>query len=1235
MANNQSDAPVVTCLPPPIQGNADYRSYKAIQLDNGIKILLAQDAQSKHFAAAVSVNAGASSDPRSLPGLAHFCEHMCFLGSKRYPQENEYKHYLAQHSGKSNASTSMSHTTYQFDILAEYGEKALDIFSNFFISPLFTRSGTAREAQAVDSENSKNLVSDGRRRLQVLKALADKDHHYSKFSTGNRITLPAFMEEDEKKDGEADKEEGGSDVGHPLKDLLSTIDGECDDADMAEFVRIALLAFHRHHYKPEAMTVVVVGPQSIDELEKWVVPRFGMIEASSINVAEDDNPEDGNDDEVSITPEKKEKWKRMEKLAADMIAEAAKDAPPVPVEAAKNVAHRSAFKAELQGGKWPVLVTNKPIQNVRKLVLLFPIPPSYTEPDRSPSNLMSHLFGHEGRGSVFALLQNRGWITSLSSGPRISAPDQTLFQITIGLTKDGEDDWKAVVKYIFAYAKMLCGAAEESLKLGDDGNDELFRIWDEVGKLDRMQFHQTSPGHVYNFAQGASQSISKYGIANCLSAGSMLNETRGMSGLLNLCEQIVPSNCFIERCSKSAWDEMEALYGDGESNTLAFGKKTEQWYGVDYFVSPLDESEVRIWEEGISAKEMESIHLPLPNRYIPRSLELCEDLPEEARVQRIDLPVSPPTLIVNNPEGRLWWKLDNRYALPKAYLTVLIRTRAAENKFLSNDSHVQPIWEYDSKTSLQSEFLKIIFADALAINTYDSLLAGLGWSLSKSSAGFKLTCHGYSDRLPDLALNLLKEFTSPSFLKERHFSTAKDKTIRGLSSYFESRRADSLAVYYQNLMMNYKGDGIDENLEIAKEITLKELEKHHAMIWTDRDLSLEVLCTGNLSEEQSKSFYADATEIIDSTRSLVTLNEADQDRSNNPWASGEYFRGKKLLFFRIFSILQMTNLIGSTSPFMPGPLERRLPAGEDVELHFESKNPKEENGAVVVTYQSQQEGFKGKYLSSQESLERSACVRLISKIIREPCFNELRTKQQLGYIVSSYYGMSHSMNTTPLTTSIDSLTVYILSRKVEPKEIAARIDDFLMNFRSKLEDMPSTEINEFAESLAKELTKPVRKLGTEASNQFGKIMRYAPEITYADNEKSLEDIPFNNAEVMATALRKLDKNSILDAYDSLIMKKVSRSRILTHVYGRTFPLNEIPPATPSKVYVTSMEQLLAKRKRLIPYEPHSNYRRSGTRLFGLMGRHRTLQYAAAAATVVGVFGVALLKGRNEKKQTKL
>ena len=34
---------------------------------------------------------GSFKDPVELPGLAHFCEHMLFLGTEKYPEEGKYQ----------------------------------------------------------------------------------------------------------------------------------------------------------------------------------------------------------------------------------------------------------------------------------------------------------------------------------------------------------------------------------------------------------------------------------------------------------------------------------------------------------------------------------------------------------------------------------------------------------------------------------------------------------------------------------------------------------------------------------------------------------------------------------------------------------------------------------------------------------------------------------------------------------------------------------------------------------------------------------------------------------------------------------------------------------------------------------------------------------------------------------------------------------------------------------------
>ena len=114
---------------------------------------------------------------------------MLFLGSSKYPKENCYKEYLSRYGGSSNGATAMEYTSYYFSVNADQFEGAFDIFSQFFIAPLFNSDAIYREVQAVDSEDSKNRILDGRRNLQVVKSLMDPNHPYSKFSTGNRQTL--------------------------------------------------------------------------------------------------------------------------------------------------------------------------------------------------------------------------------------------------------------------------------------------------------------------------------------------------------------------------------------------------------------------------------------------------------------------------------------------------------------------------------------------------------------------------------------------------------------------------------------------------------------------------------------------------------------------------------------------------------------------------------------------------------------------------------------------------------------------------------------------------------------------------------------------------------------------------------------------------------------------------------------------------------------------------------------
>lgn len=160
-----------------------------IRLKNGLEAFIISDPKTDKSGAVLSVKAGSWEDPLEYPGIAHFLEHMLFLGTKKYPNESEYSAYISENGGMSNAYTTHNYTSYMFSINNPAFAEGLDRFANFFKEPLFNPSGVSRELTAIDQEYAKNLENDDFRFLYVDKALANTEHPYHNFHIGNSKTL--------------------------------------------------------------------------------------------------------------------------------------------------------------------------------------------------------------------------------------------------------------------------------------------------------------------------------------------------------------------------------------------------------------------------------------------------------------------------------------------------------------------------------------------------------------------------------------------------------------------------------------------------------------------------------------------------------------------------------------------------------------------------------------------------------------------------------------------------------------------------------------------------------------------------------------------------------------------------------------------------------------------------------------------------------------------------------------
>ena len=224
-----------------IKSPADDRDYRYLTLENGLKVLLISDPETDKAAAAVDVNAGSYQEPGDRLGLAHFLEHMLFMGTEKYPDVDSYAEFIRANGGSSNAYTADVRTNYYFDINSNQLQPALDRLAQFFIAPKLDPSYVEREKNAVDSEYRLHAREDNWRQFTALNATSNPQHPKSRFNIGSL-------------------------------DTLNDNDGQLWQS---------LKQFYDKYYVATNMSLVVYGKESLNTLEQWVNESFGAVRAGA------------------------------------------------------------------------------------------------------------------------------------------------------------------------------------------------------------------------------------------------------------------------------------------------------------------------------------------------------------------------------------------------------------------------------------------------------------------------------------------------------------------------------------------------------------------------------------------------------------------------------------------------------------------------------------------------------------------------------------------------------------------------------------------------------------------------------------------------------------------------------------------------------------------------------------------------------------------------------------------
>uniref|UniRef100_A0A672Q7W2 Nardilysin convertase n=1 Tax=Sinocyclocheilus grahami TaxID=75366 RepID=A0A672Q7W2_SINGR len=220
------------------EGDSQDSDFEELDEDNDRKKKKGSEKQS---AAALCIGVGSFSDPNDLPGLAHFLEHMVFMGSEKYPSENGFDAFLKKHGGSDNASTDCERTIFQFDVQRKCFKEALDRWAQFFVCPLMIEDAIDREVEAVDSEYQLAKPSDSHRKEMLFGSLAKPNHPMSKFCWGNALTLKT----------------------------------EPREKNINVYKR--LREFWKRYYSAHYMTLAVQSKESLDTLEEWVREIFSQV----------------------------------------------------------------------------------------------------------------------------------------------------------------------------------------------------------------------------------------------------------------------------------------------------------------------------------------------------------------------------------------------------------------------------------------------------------------------------------------------------------------------------------------------------------------------------------------------------------------------------------------------------------------------------------------------------------------------------------------------------------------------------------------------------------------------------------------------------------------------------------------------------------------------------------------------------------------------------------------------
>jgi len=195
----------------------------------------------------------------------------------------------------------------------------------------------------------------------------------------------------------------------------------------------------------------------------------------------------------------------------------------------------------------------------------------------------------------------------------------------------------------------------------------------------------------------------------------------------------------------------------------------------------------------------------------------------------------------------------------------------------------------------------------------------------------------------------------------------------------------------------------------------------------------------------------------------------------------------------------------------------------------EALDPAEENSAVELSF------FLGtaRRADGEAGLQLLAAAQVLSALLRDRFYSELRTKQQLGYIVTSFGDRKEG---------VVRMVFIVQGSALDPIGVLSRMDAFLTDARTALASSSDGEVQEVASTLAEARMARPQQLGEAVERNWAEIRS--------------RELRWDRAVVEAEAIRRVRRSDVVAAFDRFVaIGGPRRRRLASLVFGAAHRAN--------------------------------------------------------------------------------